>query len=262
MYQATSITYNGTSSTSLGAIYCRVGNPADEDVYTSGRDIQKDSSGRNWGSKSKNYFYKVQRNPHQFTIQLGFETLTDTIARQVAKLFNQDLYLPLIPNDTNRIYYCMPTDSKVVYLGNGGYVEFEMETFDEYAYSDLITVNKDYTGNTTTTFAITTLGDVSTYPEITITPLTTGSTIKLTNLSNGSKFMQFGTDTNSNQLIANEVIVVDCENEVITTDQLALYRYDNMTTTSDYLELVSGLNTIQVDGSMLLTIKYRNKYLF
>ena len=74
--------------------------------------------------------------------------------------------------------------------------------------------------------------------------------------------MEFKTDLNGNQLIANETITVDCENEIITTDQLSLYRYDNFSTSGDYLKLVPGTNTIEVSGSVILTFKYRGKYLF
>lgn len=262
MYNACSITYNGVTSETLGALYCRVENTSSEDIYASEREIKQDMSGRNWGNKSRNYLYKIQRTPQKFKIELGFTTLTDDIARTVSKLFCQDKFLPLIPNDTNRIYYCMPVSSKISYVGGGGYISFDMVTFDEYSYSSLVTITKDYTGNTTAQFNITNEGDVSVYPELTITPLVSESTVKLTNITNSNKYIEFTTDGSGNQLVANEVIVVDCEKEIITTNQLGLYRYDNMTTGGDYLELLSGVNTIKVDGSMLLTIKYKNKYLF
>jgi len=263
LYNSTKITYDNISINDLGCISARIENINTEDIYVSDREIQQDSSGRNWGSKSKNYLYKVQRKPHEFKLELAFEILNDDIAREVAKLFFQDRFLPLVADDVFRVYFCMPTGSTINYLGNGGYLTFTMRTFDEYSYSpSTVTTVKDYSGNVSTTLQINVSGDVIIYPEITITPNVSGSALKITNLSNEGKFMQFETDGKGNQLIATEVITIDCENEIVSTDQLALYRYDNLTTDSDYLELVSGVNNIQIDGDMLLTVKYRNKYLF
>ena len=156
----------------------------------------------------------------------------------------------------------MPKSSTVNYIGTGGYISFDMISFDEYAYSGLVEITKDLTGNVTSTFNLTVFGDTSVYPTLIMTPISSGATLKIKNITNNNTFIEFKTDADGTQLIANEILTVDCENEIITTDQLAEYRYDNMSPEGDFLELLSGLNEIEVSGSMLLTIKYVNKYLF
>lgn len=263
MYRSVCISYNGVTSQSLGCYSCKIENNNVEDVYVSEREIKQDSSGRNWGKKSRNYFYKVQRNPQEFKIELFFKEFSDEKAREVSRLFFQDKYLPLIPSDTNRIYYCMPSGTpKISYSLGGGYISMDMKTFNEYSYSEEITSSFDLTGNTKSSITLELDCDVAVYPVVTIKPLTSGSTIKIENKSTDNKYMEFKTDLNGNQLIANETITVDCENEIITTDQLSLYRYDNFSTSGDYLKLVPGTNTIEVSGSVILTFKYRGKYLF
>ena len=263
MYRSVCISYNGVTSQSLGCYSCKIENSNIEDVYVSGRDIKQDSSGRNWGNKSRNYFYKAQRNPQEFKVELFFKEFSDEKAREVSRLFFQDKYLPLIPSDTGRIYYCMPSGTpKISYSLGGGYVSMDMKTFNEYSYSDETILPFDLTGNTKSSITIQLDCDAPVYQTVKIRPLVSGSNIKIENKSVDNKYMEFSTDLNGNQLIANEIITVDCENEIIKTDQLSLYRYDNFSSSGDYLKLIPGTNTIEVSGSVILSFKYRKKYLF
>lgn len=265
MYQATSISYNGITSESLDAISCRVDNSSGEEVYVSDREIKKDTSGRSRDSRSKNYLYKVERKSRKFTIELGFLTLTDQKAREVSKVFFQDKYLPLIPQDTGRVYYCMPISSKIKYIGTGGYISFEMETFDEFSYSAPLQYIKNFPNNVSDTFIMTILGDTDTYPVIQFKVLTVASTIKLLNTTT-NKYIELGTYIDdysvSFPLILNETITVDCEKEIITTDQSGIYRYNNFLNNSEFFSFLSGVNNMTIEGSTIMTIEYKNKFLF
>ena len=54
----------------------------------------------------------------------------------------------------------------------------------------------------------------------------------------------------------------DFEKQIISTDQIGEFRYQNLSSDSSFFTLVSGNNTIVATGQMELNIKYRNKYLF
>ena len=275
MYQATDFSYGNISSilTTFGAISCKVDDTSAADIFVSERSIKTDSTSTNWKNKSRNYFYKMERKPHKFTITLAFNELDDNKARSIAKLFFQNSYQALIPNDTNRIYYCAPTgESSIYYFSNGGYITFEMETFNEYSYSSLITSPK-YNIMNATPINIINNGDVVLYPEIVIEFLTGGSSIKIINTNNNNEFLLLGTYENlytsiEYPIATNEIITINCENETVITSAAAVYRYDNMlkenNAYSSFLEFVVGnnnLNIIPNGGNFNLTFKYRYRYL-
>lgn len=261
MYESTNIVYNGVSSTSLGLLFIRFNNVDDSDLFLSDREIVFDNITRSNSHKSQSYLYSVQRKPRKFTAEFYCDNFTNAKLSQVAKWLDVGNFAPFYSDaNPDRLYYCTLSGSpKYITNGTQGIISVDMQCQDEYSYSTQKTKTVDYSQTTgTQTFTVTNNGDVNTSPIFYITISTSGSTITLKNTTNVNQTMEFSTGS-ATQLYASEVLTVDCNREIITTDRVAISRYPNMN--GEFLDLIPGTNSISVTGNCKITMVFYEKYL-
>jgi phage-related protein len=273
LYNSNTFTYDGVSSTTLGLFLCKVGNADSEKIFVAERSIVNETLQKN--GKTHNFFYKTEKRPLRFQADFFLDgTWSDYNAREVARFFFKDRYCEFVPDDTNRVYVCMPTGSSKMFSENTtGYFSLEFECIDEYSRSSLKELNYDYsTATTTQTFTFYNTGDATIYPIIEITNIDSNSTVTIANTTTG-KTMKFDTvkpttspppagsnpNASGNPLIAGEIIVVDCDKEIVKTNQLGIYRYGDMV--GDFLYFIRDVNSLSVTGKCRLKITYRMLYL-
>jgi len=261
MYQTTLFTFADITSESMGVTFCRYIDQSIKDIFVSGRDIVSETIQNN--NKYQNYLYKINKTPHTFKIELYHENLDNDKQREIARwFFDQQDYKPFIPTDTNRVYYILVTgEPEFTTNGTCGIISFDVTTQDSFSYSNWYTQVYDLsTSITTQAITIENLGDIEIYPYIKLKVIESNSTITLTNSTNAGKFISFGTNS-SNPLVANENIEINTDSEIISTDQLGLYRYSNLLSGSEFFGLVRGNNNINVSGKAIITMYYQYKYL-
>lgn len=95
-------------------------------------------------------------------------------------------------------------------------------------------------------------GDLVLKPEVWITK-NGGGDFTIRNITNSNTEFTF------KGLIDKETVYVNCDREYIETDLALVYRYDNFN--DNYLELLRGVNVLQVIGDGKLTFRYKFKTL-
>lgn len=264
MYGSTSCSYNGITSESMGVILVKIEHVDNYETAPTNRELIADRIQRA-NHKPQTYFYKIDRSPRRFYLELACETMTETTKSNLINWLFIDNYAPFIAgDDPNRIYYCIAVgEPKFWTNGQGCYISLEMQCQDEYSYSPIITkefdlseIEEEQEENEEGVILINS-GDVSAYPILEIEVIESESTIKITNTTT-NKYIQFSTE-NTTPLVAGEKITIDNYKELIMTNQLSIFRYDNMT--GNFLELVKGINTFIVEGKCKLKFMYQNRYL-
>jgi len=261
MHGTTFFTFADITSESMGVTFCKYLDQSIKDIFVSSRDIVSETIQHN--NKSQNYLYKINKNPHTFKIELYHENLDDDKQREIARwFFDQQDYKPFIPTDTNRVYYILVTgEPEFITNGKDGIISFDVTTQDSFSYSNWYTQVFDLSASITTQqITVENLGDIEIYPYLKLNITESNSSIVLTNTTNGGKFISLGTNS-SNPLVANENIEINLDSEIISTDQLGLYRYSNLLSGSEFFGLVRGNNNINVSGKVVITMYYQYKYL-
>jgi phage-related protein len=262
MYESININYNGVSSASLGLLFIRFENQDNSDTFLSDREVVFDTIQKPNSHKSQTYMYGVKRQPRKFSAEFYCDDITDDKKSQIAKWLDINTFAPFYTDDApERIYYCVLTGSpKYITNGSQAIVTIEMQCQDEYSYSTLKTNTYDFlltTGVQTAT--INNLGDSIISPIIELTLKGNGQTYIFNNNSNSNQTLTLATDSSGNQLVDGEKLVIDCNKEIITTDRIGVFRYDNMQ--GKFLDFVLGTNTIKVTGNCRIVFKYQYKYL-
>jgi phage-related protein len=255
MYQRTDFSWNSISSSIIGLKLVKVNIQASKENFASSRSI---NSERIQIDKYHyhNYKYSVDREYMRFTLELASEkVITPERCEELARIFVTNDYVDFLCYENNHIYNCICLTNDFNVFANGYYLTLECECSSPYScsfwqtYVDNITSTKD--------IEIYNNGSILTHMIAEISPITTGSSIKLINKTNSGMFFELATN-GSTQLFAEENIKVDFKKNKIKTDALAVYRYDNVTKDSNWLfPLVVGRNIISVSPcSLKLSFKY------
>ena len=246
--QALNFSYDGKKSVDYGIINVNYSTGLYEETFLPERNIIETKVREN----KKPYFQGLEYSPLTLKLKFAFtDTWNDNKIREIARwLGNQEYYKPLyFDNDINRIFYCIYVgEPKIIHNGlKQGYLEIEMRCDSPYSYSSFYT-SELYTSPAQ--IKITNGGDTSIYPEISITKIGAGD-LSIVNQTNGNQEFKF------TSLVDAESLYVDCENEYIETDLSGTYRYDNFN--NNYLELVTGENTLNITGDCSIQFRYRFK---
>jgi hypothetical protein len=244
MYQNTEFSWNSIHSSTLNLKLVKVNIESSKENFTSNRNI-------NFTKviidkyHSHNYVHSIERDNMQFTLELASEIiLTPERCEELARIFVTDDYVDFICYENNHIYNCMCLTTDLNVFANGFYITLECQASSSYSCSFWQSYIKNVT--TTTDIEIFNNGSIPTFLIAEISPIITGSTIKLLNKTNAGIYFEIGTN-NGIQLIAGEKIKIDFKRNKIATDTLATYRYDNVTDGSNWLfPLVVGKNIISV----------------
>lgn len=206
------------------------------------------------------YYYGTKLNPLE--LEVTFSKLegywTFEARREFANLLtpDNDDYMEFyyhIDDEPNRIYY-------VKYIGgidittNGklqGYITVRFRCDSPFSYSETYETIYDLSNiDNPTNINFTNSGDSKLYPELWIEKYGSGD-IKIKNLTNG------GHEFILNSLLDTETVYINNEDGTIESSLPDTYRYDNHN--GVYVEIVKGINTLQVTGACKLRWRYRFK---
>lgn len=200
--------------------------------------------------RHKPYFIGIEKEPLSFQLSFYFDKGWDESSLQeVTKWLSVDYYKPLIFNaNLERVYYAIPTDSPSL-IHNGlkeGYITINMRCDSPYSYSpEKATPWYDCSGITNLEFD--NYGDTEIKPEILIKKKGYGD-VSIKNLSSQNP------EFNISNLLDKEEIYVDGENEIIETNLLNTWRYDDFN--DNYLSIPYGRNILQVEGHCKIKFIY------
>lgn len=209
--------------------------------------------------KESPYFQKIKKRPLVLTLSFAFEeTWNESLIHRVKRwLAEQEYYKPMIFSEMpEKIFYCIYTGSpellhnglkqgvvqNITFRCNSPYVyspfyESEIYDFSESTEpEELIFVNE---------------GDTEIWPQMLIEIQEDGD-MSIANLSDGGKKLKF------TELVNGERIFIDNEMEIITTDIIGTYRYDNHN--GVFLRMLRGINNLHITGKVKLQFKYRYKF--
>ena len=206
------------------------------------------------------YMYKSKREPLAIPLQLMLvdnngnpKVWEEKDIYNVADWLIQDGYKPLVLGDSiGKVYYAKLLESEFIqHYGNGGILPITFITNSPYGWSIPQMEQYNLTGNTTTNIEFTNKTNVLERfrPTLEIKNLNANGTIKIQNLTTGDPAIEL------KDLYVNETISMDNERELIQTDKpLAMmsgrFNYN-------WLKLRRGSNTIKVDGSCTIIVRYQ-----
>jgi phage-related protein len=199
----------------------------------------------------RRYFKRIAREPIEFEMNLLLDDdMTDEQIHNIIDWLVNDYYEELFFEDeTDRIYYCMPSSQpRIIHNGmNQGYITIEMRCYDAYLYSREITRTFDLSDNpvTGTTISLVNDGHVEVYPIMTVQFGETS--VEIINLRTNETLTISGVDV-------GETITIDNAKEEIVSD---IPRYDNHN--EIFLRLLRGNNDVKIVGKCTVEFQYRYK---
>lgn len=246
-------TYNGISSRTFGLMHIETGNGMYEEQFVAERSIVETST-RN----GKPLFNRLEESPLSFTMNLAFEKrFNEYQIDDIVDWLFQDYYKPLyFEGKEEKIYYCMPEGSSTI-VHNGlmeGYITLTMRCNSSKIYSDeRVTDLITYNGATAQSLIVTNVGHYESPLKISIDKVGDGN-VSISN--NGKTLLITG-------LKNGESIFIDSGKEIIETDLINTYRYDNIVGDFDYMKLKKGENNITISGgACTVQFKYTHMYKF
>lgn len=246
--------YDGKSCREFGLINVNLDNGMFEEVLVANRTINETAVR---GSDTP-LFHSVSEEPLSFQLALAFEgKFTDKDVDDVIVWLFQDRYRPLYFEDKpDRVYHCMPVgDSMIAHNGlKEGYLVIEMRCKSSKIESPIyVTPTYDLSTNTGDfNIKIVNDGHVEVYPEISIEKIEDGH---VTIIKDGEIF-------EIRDLTNREQIYINTEKEIIETDIVGEYRYENVV--GDYFDMILSLgeNNFTVKGKCKIAFRYKLKYRF
>ncbi len=204
----------------------------------------------------KSLFHGISEKPLEIPLILAFENgFNDEIIEEVILWLFPDVYKPLsFEEDSDKVYYCMPIEKPtIVHTGlNQGYIALTMRCNSSRIYSPKIETPLQ-TITSSGTIKLENKGHISIYPEISIEKVGAGH---ITFTSQSGEIFEI------RNLTDKELIYVNCEREIIETDIIGVYRYEDVVGDYSDMELKRGMNTFTVQGSCKIRFRYAFKYKF
>lgn len=251
--QSLYFTFDGIDSRQFNVIRVNTSGGLFEESIGSERSIIEESVPGN----PVPYFFGYETSPIEdsFEIMIGdnADELTDENIRAIQQWLLKDEYKELYFEDQpEKIYYAMFTTSpKAFHNGaQAGYIQLTYRCNSAYSYSPVYTYETYIESNTVTQeIIIENHGDFNIKPVISFNKIDNGS-LSILNKTNG------GTESLLSNLINTEEIVIDMDMEDIQTNIVAhnnIYADFN----HNYLELVTGVNRLDIKGKGLLKIEYQ-----
>jgi phage-related protein len=180
---------------------------------------------------------------------------TDSSIDSIVRWLFVDTYKPLyFEGKEDKVYMAIPIgESSIAHNGlKQGYFTINMRCDSPNVYSPL-TESPIYTVVGSKTITVNNGGHFDVFPEISIVKNGSG-TITLQNVDDVGNIFEVRDLTNGEDLYIN------CEKEIIETDIVGMYRYDNII--GEFPRLVYGDNRFVVTGSCTIQFRYKNKYRF
>lgn len=252
MFISTQFEYDGINSDVMGVSLISVDNNLVEMPFGYKKSLRKEKI----PFKNKHYFFGYDSEPLQLKITIGklndddLEWTYDERIKLV-QWFYQDGYKPFVSLDNPEVvYYCMPIDDSLRYDNRlmQGYVTMTLECNSPFASSPTYIDTYDYQINTNNILNIENKCNVfkNYSPEIQI-EMTNDTSFTITNLTNSGQVFQFS------GLNVGETIYINNEMKQIISSLPNTYRLGNFN--KDWLQLVQGINQLQITGNVKVTIR-------
>jgi phage-related protein len=232
----------------MGLINVNISNGLQDEPFYGGREIIEEII----PGRKKPYFYDIRESPLSFNVAFAFEEVWNyDKMREVARWLIKDNYKELYFDDNvDKRYYAVVVDNPRLIHNclKQGYVELTFRCNAPYAFSPIYTSQYDLSGiSSPTIITFNNEGDDILKPEIEILKYGTGD-FSITNLTDGGKVCSF------TGLADQETVYVNNELRQIISDS-GFYRYDNHN--GNYLELVRGENSLEVNGAAIIDFRYQ-----
>lgn len=244
--------FDGKSSRNFGLMHINTGNDMFEDSLVGSRSIIETKIAGN----DRPNFSRIETAPREFSMSIAFtKGFTENDLDEIVLWLFNDGYAPLyFDENPEKIYYCTPIDEpNLVHNGlRQGYITLKMRCDSPYIYSP-VEVTPRYNVTTSKTINIANRGHYIVYPEISIKKIGNGD-ISFTGSNNGVFEIK--------ELANGESIYINCEKDIIESDIIGTYRYNNVIGQYQNLKLDRGLNTIIVKGVCDIEFRYVFKYKF
>lgn len=245
--------FDGKNSSDFNLVHINLDNGMFEEQLVSSREIVETKTLGN----DKPNFNSIESSPKEFELHLAFEgTYTDKMIDDVVRWLFVDYYKPFYFIGSGKIVYCMPHgDSRIVHNGlNQGYISLTMRCNSSKLYSP-ITLSEKYTilNGETRVIKLPNKGHSVTYPEISISKIGDGG-VKIVNRTDNGNWCEIL------QLTDLEKIYINCEKELIHTDAIGVYRYDNFF--GEFIRLLYGENTLEITGDCEIQFRFQDEYKF
>ena len=248
----TDFSYDGEYSVNHGIYLVKIDNSLIQNPFLPEREIVLDYISGN----DIPYFYDVQYQPLKFS--LIFSTMNNVWSldkrREIARWLDKKQFKEFYSADNIDLRYYLLYQGGIDLYTTGnlqGYIECEFLNISPYGYSPVYQKSYDLSAIISPTIIeFDNQGDDILYPELQITKIGDGNLI-IKNLTNGGKVFRF------NSLVNNEIIYIDNQNRDIIS---SLYdtRLDNFN--NNYLDLVRGINRLEITGACKLDFRYQ--YIF
>lgn len=254
-----SFTFNGVDSATFGIVNVNIdGSGLLSEPFVASRTIREVKI----RGRDRPYFQGIELEPLQFELSFAFEqTWNSELIREVARwLTSPTYYAPLTFSERpDQLFYGLVVDSSQL-IHNGlsqGYITLTVRCDAPYSYSPVYTsLRLDYSSNAPegTAYTFINEGDLPCSPLIEV-ELVDGDSFSVMNTSNGGDKLHFS------GLTPGEVLTIDCQSESITTSLPLTYRYDNMSSDSEFIEMVRGHNHLIIHGNINMQWKYQFTFL-
>ncbi len=246
--------YDGINSKDEGILNVKVDSGLYEESLVSSKRVVEDKiEGRH-----KPYKKYIERDSLEIPVSFYFtDTWDDDKIRRVARWLDQEEYKPLIfESQPNKIYYAM-VNTSIDVIHNGlkqGYLTLTFKCDTYHAFSAMHQEIHDLSSNTVdgTTIKFNNQGDTLLSPTVIIQKVGAGDVSIINNSDGGKEFKMTG-------LVDTEEVEVDNEYREITTNQVNTQRYTNFN--MNWMELLVGVNRLQVYGDCKLAFQYELKLL-
>ena len=246
--------FNGVNLADLDIYAVNVGSGLPSSPFLPSQEILEDYAMNN----DTPYYFGVEKNPLELDVTFakynGRWTFDER--REFARLLDTDDYVEFYYQEKDepvKVHFVKYTGG-VDITTNGerrGYIPVHFRCDSPFSYSQMYTTVNDLSGITVPTIiAITNNGDDMLYPELWIEKVENGS-VSIKQLTNG------GTECTINNLLDGEIVYIDHEDGSIHSSLSDTYRYGNHN--GNYIQLVRGVNNLQVTGKCRLQWKYRYK---
>lgn len=246
--------YDGKWSDEFGLMHVVLDSGMFEETFVASRDIVETENPRT----NKPFFNKIKEAPLEFDMVLAFENgYDDSIIDKVVRWLFGNYYKPLyFDGADNKVFYCTPiSDSSIVHTGfNKGYFTIKMRCDSSNIYKPVsLTDEYDLSDIDSKIIDIYNEGHYTIYPEISIDKIGDGK-ITIISKTDGDNIFEIL------DLADGESLYINCEKEMIETDVVGLYRYNNVL--GEYPRLTYGRNTFEIQGNCKIQFRYQVKFKF
>lgn len=247
--QSLYFTFDGVDSSEFNILNVHTSSGMFEEQFLPTRNIVEEKTAH----RHEPYFFGYEYEPIEFSVEAYLENgFQDDDIKRIKKWLFKDGYKPFnFSDEPSKIYYCtvVSTPSAIHNGCKEGYLKIDFRCNSPFIYSPVY--SERITVDNSVILEIENNGDLDIYPIITIQKNIEGN-VSIKNLSDGGNSLVI------NNLTNEEIVEIDCENEIIETDDVSHFNLHE-DISGEYVKLVTGVNRLEINGSCLIEVVYQEK---